>query len=96
MSQVLNDFLGVLCLASSRLTPAKRVKEVLRGKVTKSLKFLPSPRYALLPTNPLGTTERPNTWRKRGQTNQCWSWNPHSLGPFPMVLVTWQPLHPNV
>lgn len=86
MGQVLNDFLGVLRLACSRLTPAKRAKEVIRGEVAKPRKCLPSPLHALLPTILLGAREGPTTWRKRGQANQCSLWNPHSCGPFPMAL----------
>lgn len=59
MSQILNDFLGVLRLASSRLTPAKRAKGVRRGG--KSLKSVPSPLHALLPTILLGASAGPNT-----------------------------------
>lgn len=40
MSQVLDDFLGVLCLACSRLTPAKRVEGVL-GKMRLVLSLHP-------------------------------------------------------
>lgn len=59
MSQILNDFLGVLRLASSGLTPAKRAKGVRRGG--KPLESVPSPLHALLPTILSGASAGPNT-----------------------------------
>ena len=69
MSQVLNDFLGVLRLAGSRLTPAKRAKKVLRGDAAKALKRnAPGPPPPVL----LGVSEGPNPLRQEGeQANKC-------------------------
>lgn len=66
MRQVLNDFLGVLCLASSRLTPAKRAKEVLR-EMWPNPQSVPSPLQALLPTILLGPSEGPTSGGKAGK-----------------------------
>lgn len=68
MRQVLNDFLGVLCLASSRLTPAKRAKEVLR-EMWPNPRSVPSPLQALLPTILLRPSEGPHTWWQSGQAS---------------------------
>lgn len=105
MSQILNDFLGVLGLASSRLTPAKRAKKVLKGGLAKSLRSVPFPTHAAPPPVLLPTPSGRN-----GNRQICAKFqNPHS-GPCPWPsggltavhprtlpgLVTWQPLCPQV
>lgn len=72
MSQILNDLLGVLCLAGSRLTPAKRSKKVLRGEMAKSLKSIPFPTHPPPPPTQLGVNEGPNpSGRKREDAGKC-------------------------
>ena len=86
MSQVLNDFLGVLRLASSRLTPARRARVVLRGEVAKSLVSpLSHCRLYCLPFcgcqrgTPLHPRNSP--WQERNRLTL-----ESSLGSFPMAL----------
>lgn len=97
MCQVLDDFLGVLCLTCSRLTPANRVKE---ASLRRSYILTLHPRQQhCLPLSPI----REPTRRK------CDALEP-SLSLFPMAhqgqttvdsyplptLTTWQPLDQNV
>jgi hypothetical protein len=80
MCQVLDDFLGILCLARSRFSPTKKVKEVLRGDVSIALASVP-----LLPTILsfcwVPTREPTPTGRKRDSKIL-----ESSLSLFPMVL----------
>lgn len=85
MSQILNDLLGVLCLAGSRLTPAKRGKKVLRGEMAKSR----SQRTLHRPQLQLGVNEGPNPGgRKREDAGKCEA-PESSLWLLPMAL--WRP-----
>lgn len=82
MCQVLDDFLGVLCLACSRLAPAKRVEGVL-SEICPGL----HPSYSVcccLPLCPLVGTHEGANRRKGEQQTKCEALG-SSLSLFPMA-----------
>lgn len=89
MRQILNDFLGVFCLASSRLTPAETATKVLRGDTAKSPKSVPCPTYRA-PLSPtcwllVGDPTTPSGGKGKILADECWVLG-SSLWPLPMAL----------